>query len=202
MSEGYETGQPLSGEREAVLLRDADIRDALCDYLEERSGRVRFFDELEMGSSRADIVMVTEEGLTGVEIKSDADTYARLPRQVRDYDRYFDRNLLVVGSRHAHHAAEHIPEHWGILVAEREDGRMDFYELRSPKPNPKDPLRAQLKLLWRRELLHLQTENGLHKYAGKRRSTVESYVKKSVPGELLKPQILAELFERDYTIFD
>lgn len=33
----------------------------------------------------------------GIEIKSDADTYARLDRQVKDYDRYFDRNIIVVG---------------------------------------------------------------------------------------------------------
>ena len=77
-----------------TVLHDADIRDDLCVYLEELHGKVRFFDELTMGKSRADIVMVTEEGLIGVEIKSDADTYDRLARQVKDYDRFFDKNML------------------------------------------------------------------------------------------------------------
>ena len=62
------------------ILHDADIRDDLCIYLEEKYGQVRFFDELSMGKSRADIVMVTEEELIGIEIKSDADTYDRLSR--------------------------------------------------------------------------------------------------------------------------
>ena len=70
------------------ILHDADIRDELCDYLEEKYGKVRFFDELTIGKSRADIVLVTEMGLIGAEIKSDADTYDRLARQIKDYDRF------------------------------------------------------------------------------------------------------------------
>ena len=89
------------------MLRDADIRDSLCDYLEERYGKVRFFDELVMGKSRADLVLVTERGLLGVEIKSDADTYQRLAGQVRDYDRYFDFNVAAVGSIPSMHIGEH-----------------------------------------------------------------------------------------------
>ena len=41
------------------MLRDSVIRDNLCLYLEEKYGEVRFFEELSMGRSRADIVMVT-----------------------------------------------------------------------------------------------------------------------------------------------
>ena len=55
-----------------------------------------------MGKSRADVVMVLEEELVGIEIKSDADTYARLSRQVKDYDRFLTeimslpvRNMLI-----------------------------------------------------------------------------------------------------------
>ncbi len=36
-----------------------------------------------MGKSRADVVMVLEEELVGIEIKSDADTYARLSRGLK-----------------------------------------------------------------------------------------------------------------------
>ena len=93
------------------MLRDSDIRDNLCLYLEEKYGEVRFFEELSMGRSRADIVMVTRDAIYGMEIKSDADTYARLKRQVRDYDRYFDYSIPVVGFTHATHASEHVPKH-------------------------------------------------------------------------------------------
>ena len=187
------------------MLHDADIRDSLCDYLEERYGRVRFFDELVMGSSRADLVLITERGLTGVEIKSDADTYQRLARQVRDYDRYFDENLVVVGSTHAMHIEDHVPPHWGILTVEEvTEGNgsrrlLDLYQLRRPSPSPKVKLTNQMDLLWRREMALIQKRNGLHKYAGKRRSFVKKYIMENVPEELLKRQLIEILFDRDYT---
>ena len=108
------------------MLYDADIRDGLCDFLEEQYGKVRFFDELVIGKSRADIVMVTPEELIGVEIKSDADSYGRLSRQVKDYDRFFDRNIVAVGTKHARHIREHVPEHWGVITVEEVDGRIDL----------------------------------------------------------------------------
>lgn len=115
-----------------MMLHDSDIRDNLCLYLEEKYGEVRFFEEFSMGRSRADIVMVTREAIYGVEIKSDADTYERLKRQVRDYNKYFDYNILVIGSTHALHASEHVPKHWGIVSVELIKDRMDFYEMRDP----------------------------------------------------------------------
>ncbi|MBO7704029.1 MAG: sce7726 family protein, partial [Solobacterium sp.] len=96
-----------------MTLLDADIREPLFDYLEEQYGRIRIIEEKTIGKSRADAFMVTEEGLFGIEIKSDADTYARLSRQVKDYDRWFDFNILVIGTTHAAHAEEHVPEWWG-----------------------------------------------------------------------------------------
>lgn len=184
------------------MLHDSDIRDNLCLYLEEVHGKVRFFDELVIGKARADIVMVTENGLFGIEIKSDADTYTRLKRQVRYYNKFFDYNILVVGSTHAVHAKEHVPKHWGIISVEMIKGEMDFYELRSPAVSPKAALKTQLGLLWRRELSEIQQINKLHKYTGRRRDFVEEYVLSSVSEEVLKKQILGILFERDYSIFD
>ena len=64
------------------LIHDKDIRDPLFDYLEETYGKIRILEEKMMGRSRADVVMVTEDALYGIEIKSDADTYARLPGSV------------------------------------------------------------------------------------------------------------------------
>ena len=183
-------------------LKDADIRDPLCDYFEEKYGIVRFFEELSMGKSRADIVLVTADALIGVEIKSDADTYERLARQVKDYDRFFDLNYVVVGTSHALHVQEHVPEHWGIITVERAAGRLDLYELRRPSPHKKVRLTNQLELLWRREWAALQAANHLHKYADKRRSFVKKYILASIPPESLKQQILDVLRERDYSVFE
>lgn len=57
-------------------MHDKDIREPLFDFLEETYGKVRIIEEKQMGRSRADIVMVLPEALAGIEIKSDADTYA------------------------------------------------------------------------------------------------------------------------------
>ena len=184
------------------VLHDSDIRDDLCDYLEQKYGQVRFFDELVIGKSRADIVMVTREALIGVEIKSDADTYTRLKGQIPYYDRYFDKNILAVGSTHAMHAPEHIPDHWGLISVEEAGDMLDFYNVREPKDSKKVKIRKQLDLLWRRELYQLQAMNGLHKYANKSRMFVEKYVVESVDESLLKQQIRDILFERDYSIFE
>ena len=184
------------------MLHDSDIRDNLCLYLEEKYGEVRFFEELMIGRSRADIVMVTRKAIIGVEIKSDADTYERLKRQVKDYDRYFDYNLLVVGSTHAAHASEHVPKHWGIVSVEDIKGKMDFYNIRESNPSKKAKLKTQMNLLWRRELAHIQEIKHLHKYAGKSRALVEEYVMNTLEEEELKKLLINELFERDYSIFN
>ena len=89
---------------------DADIREPLLDYLDDIYYKNRIFEEKVMGKSRADMVMVVPEGFIGLEIKSDADTYERLERQVPDYDRFCNYNYIVVGKSHQKHVAEHVPE--------------------------------------------------------------------------------------------
>lgn len=184
------------------VLHDADIRDDLCDYLEVKFEKVRFFEELTMGKSRADIVVVTDQGLIGVEIKSDADTYERLSRQVKDYDRFFDRNYVVVGSSHGHHVREHVPDHWGVITVEEIDGKLDFYLLREAGENKKVKLTNQLSLLWRREYAELQAKNGLYKYPGKSKAYVKKYLLEKVPEEDLRKQMIEVLFDRDYSVFE
>ena len=114
------------------MLRDRDIREPLFDFLEETYGKVRIIEEKTMGKSRADLVMVAPDALYGIEIKSDADTYARLARQVEDYDRYYDFNIVVVGTSHGMHIHEHVPDYWGIITVEPAEGELDFYFLRRP----------------------------------------------------------------------
>lgn len=106
---------------EVKMLLDKDIREPLFEFLEERYGKVRILEEKTVGSSRADVVMVIPDKIVGIEIKSDADTYTRLERQVADYDLYFDQNIVVVGSTHASHVAEHVPDYWGIISVEEYD---------------------------------------------------------------------------------
>lgn len=181
------------------MLHDKDIREPLFDFLEETYGKIRILEEKQMGRSRADAVMVLPDALCGIEIKSDADTYARLSRQVKDYDRYFDFNYIVAGTRHACHVKEHVPDWWGILTAELEGGRMDFYRMRAAARNPRLDLKKKLGILWRPELSHIQAANRMPAYREKSKDFVIARILRDVPKERLGAQISQELFERDYT---
>ncbi len=180
------------------MLYDKDIREPLFDFLEEKYGKIRIIEEKQMGRSRADVVMVMPRAVCGIEIKSDADTYARLKRQVKDYNQYFDYNYIVAGTSHAMHVEEHVPAWWGIITVEMENGRVDFYVLREAKENPKVNWKKKLSILWRPELSHIQEVNRMPKYRQKSKDFVLDRILLKVSKEDLYYQISEELFERDY----
>ena len=187
----------------ANTIHDKDIREPLFDFLEEIYGRTRIIEEKTMGKSRADIVLVLENVLMGIEIKSDADSYARLSGQVKDYDRFFTRNVVVVGTSHAMHIEEHVPSYWGIITVEEVDGKLDFYILRKAQDNPNALLKNRLGLLWRMELDKIQQWADMPKYKEKSRSFVIDKILSRVPDKIdeseLNRKISEILFERDYT---
>ncbi|MDE5863435.1 MAG: sce7726 family protein [Lachnospiraceae bacterium] len=180
------------------MLYDKDIREPLFDFLEEKYGKIRIIEEKQVGRSRADVVMVLPRAVCGIEIKSDADTYARLAKQVKDYNRYFDYNYIVAGTSHAMHVEEHVPDWWGIITVEIEDGRVDFYVLREARANPAVDWKRKLGILWRPELAHIQELNGMPKYRQKSKDFVVDKILLKVSKEALYQQISEELFERDY----
>lgn len=210
------------------MLYDKDIREPLFDFLEGEYGTVRILEEKNMGSSRADIVMVSPDALFGIEIKSDADTYARLGGQVQDYDKYFDYNYVVVGSTHGLTIEEHVPEYWGIITVEEDEfpekcvfdrfGELcqeytdekstvktatDFYILRRPKPNPKVQWEKKLSLLWKPELGEIQKQNDMPAYKEKSKAfVIEKIMERlyeTIEPSKLRSQVSKVLFERDYT---
>lgn len=180
------------------MLYDKDIREALFDFLDETYGKNRIMEEKQMGKSRADVVMVTSDAIYGIEIKSDADTYARLKRQVRDYNQFYDFNYVVVGTSHAMHIEEHVPKWWGIITVEEIEKEIDFYILRKPTANPKMKWKRKLGILWRTELAHIQELNQMPKYRQKSKDFVIDQILERVPEEKLQLQVCEELFQRDY----
>jgi hypothetical protein len=175
------------------------MREPLFEWLEATCGKVRIIEEKTIGRSRADAFMVTPEGLVGIEIKSDADTYERLASQTKNYDRYFDANMVVVGSSHSR-VADHVPAWWGIVMAELDGhGGMAFAVARPWQPNRKVSRRRKLSLLWRPELNNILAANGMHRYAAKSKDFVAKKILETVDPATLDRQICDELFERDYT---
>lgn len=184
------------------MLKDQDIREPLFDFFDEKFGKVRIIEEKQIAKSRADVMLVLEEKLIGVEIKSDADTYARLARQVKDYNKFFDYNYVVVGSSHSKHIEEHVPEYWGIIEAISKEESVEFNVLREPEINKRAQrtykMKRKLSILWRPELSHIQEINGMPKYKQRSKDFVITKIIEKVPWDLLHRQISEELFQRDY----
>ena len=184
------------------MLKDQDIREPLFDFFDEKFGKVRIIEEKQIAKSRADVMLVLEEKLIGVEIKSDADTYARLARQVKDYNKFFDYNYVVVGSSHSKHIEEHVPEYWGIIEAISKEESVEFNVLREPEINKRAQrtykMKRKLSILWRPELSHIQEINGMPKYKQRSKDFVITKIMEKVPWDLLHRQISEELCRRDY----
>ncbi len=185
------------------VLYDKDIREPLFFYLEETYGKIRILEEKTTGRARADVVMITPQYIYGIEIKSDADSYVRLKKQVKNYNLYYDRNIIVAGSTHAAHVAKHVPDTWGIITVELDEkGRVDFYKLREASDNPKVRPENKITFLWRRELNRLLEINKLPKYRKMSKEFVQQKLLEKVPGDILWPQAYDELFERDYNTIE
>ena len=188
--------------RERPMLYDEDIRILLFDYLDSRFPKVRTFEEKPMGHSRADVVAILPGAIVGIEIKSDADSYTRLITQVRDYDKYYDINFIVVGSSHLSRVSEHIPPYWGILLVDQTEEEPIIRQVRAPAMNPKAKLRMQISFMWKRELRMLLRANKLEIYISKSRYAMEKELVTWVPHKNLKRQMCYILFERDYSVFE
>ncbi len=185
-------------EHDWLLRKDTlPLRDALCEFLEEKYGKIRFLEEKNIGKVRADMIAVLPNGLCGIEIKSHSDSYTRLAGQIKGYDKFCDISYLAVGSIHTR-AMEHIPPAWGLISMTVHDG-VRFEIVREPSENPKAPLKTQLSLLWRNELADILKAEGLPKYVGKSKKAICELLFQKVPHERLKERLCDALFERDYT---
>lgn len=147
-------------------LRDADIRSALREGVlaaHHDDPNTVVVEELGIlrGAVRVDVAVVNGR-LHGYEIKSEADTLERLPRQARLYSQVFDYVTLVVPKSQVERAVAIVPCWWEILVPEPEADRLriHFRPARAGKHNPYVNPRALAELLWRDEVLELLAAKG------------------------------------------
>ena len=80
-----------------------------------RYEKIRIYQEKSIGGSVCDLMAVTDH-LTGYEIKSDLDNYSRIESQVRNYQKFFNENYIVVGKSHEQSVSGRVPDTWGIIV--------------------------------------------------------------------------------------
>ncbi len=176
---------------------DKDIREPLFDYLDERYGKVRIFEEKVIHGSRADVLAITDSCIIGLEIKSDNDTYTRLSSQIKDYESFCDLCYVVVGQSHIQ-VEKHVPDYWGIIVVTPENVIVD----RDAAVNPHVKINNQLEILWRKELLNIQLKEGLPKLSNYKRKDIYKRLIESCGEPTVKADITEQLFERDYTVYD
>ena len=185
-----------------MALFDKDIREPLFAYFDEKYGKVRFFEEMDIASSKADVMMVTDDSITGFEIKSDADSYTRLKSQVSNYDKFFDYNYVVIGKSHLKHIEEHIPEYWGVMVCYKDDNGIHIEKVKEAQRNSKMMIKYKLCFLWRRELDTIKKEFLKYKYTHLSKEALRDKLIENIDGETLDSLVSRELFNRDYTTFE
>lgn len=141
---------------------DPAIRAALVAHLRATDPSAVVLHEvpLRWHSVRADIVSVSDD-LRGFEIKSDADSFARLQQQIKGYDSVFDFSTIVVGAHRVAKARAALPTTWGILVAEPSAaGVILILERLATRNTSLDPV-ALVRQLWRPDLVALRRSVGL-----------------------------------------
>lgn len=174
-------------------MRESDVRAALLERLTAKSPadeHTRYVHELDLCQAEARIDLAAVNGrLTGWEIKTAADTLARLPQQEAVYSRVFDRVWLVADTRHIDAALGVVPGWWGVVrVSERSGVRLA--QVRPSRLNPAVDLSSLVRLLWRSEALaeleRLDLAAGLGRAP---RRELWQRLAEAVPSHLTRPQL-------------
>lgn len=189
------------------MLYDPDMREILFETYESSGQRLRIFEELVIGKSRADAIMVTEQEILGFEIKSDKDSLVRLEKQVKNYERFCDKCYIVTGVHYIDKIETAVPEHWGIYdIAKDEEGHLHIEMFREAKRNPKErptiKLKNQMSLLWRMELAKIVKGNKLGGVTTRNKRELRELIIEKMGKEVAKSLTCETLIERDYSIFE
>jgi hypothetical protein len=182
-------------------MRDADVRAAvrqMLDAYHASDAQTRIVEEMGIwsGAVRIDVAVINGE-MSGYEIKSDRDTFDRLPYQAGIYSRVFDRVTLVVGKRHAEKAPVFVPDWWGVTVAELRCGSVHLTTVREPQRNPTPEPYLIAQLLWKEEALAILDRLGLARgWRSKRVKQIHERLASHLPIEILSAQVRETLRRR------
>lgn len=137
-------------------MSEYQIRAALRGCLETAhfGENALILDELGIGDARADLAVVNG-AIHGYEIKSSADTLARLARQQEAYSNLFDTVTIVATRKHLPNIQSAIPGWWGIVEATASGDAVELLERRNPQQNPSVCILSVAKLLWRSEAISI-----------------------------------------------
>ncbi|MCR5733843.1 MAG: sce7726 family protein [Lachnospiraceae bacterium] len=191
-------------------LDDPSMREILFDTIEREYEALheplRVFEELVIGKSRADAIIVTKDLILGYEIKSDRDSLSRLQKQVKNYDRFCDYCYVVTGIHYLEKIEDEVPNHWGIYdILEDDDGGLHLEVYRKAQKNPAErpltKLKNQMNLLWRMELMEMIRSNGIRGYSRKNKHKLRDLIVEKIGKEESKRLTCYALLNRDYSVF-
>lgn len=148
-------------------LKDTDIRQVVLQKLNEYYSNepgTKIVNEMGIlhGQSRIDIAVINGI-LHGFEIKSESDTLQRLPLQMEDYNKVFDRMTIVIQRNYLKEVRSIVPKWWGIWLVTQYKGEIHLREIRKGKFNKNVDPESLSHLLWRDEAINILTKKGLHK---------------------------------------
>jgi hypothetical protein len=91
-------------------MNEAAVKAQVLSHIRQASGRRKpiLTAELTLGTSgtRADVAVLADAELIGLEIKTERDSLRRLPAQLEAYSRYFDHVVVVTAPCHFAELAE------------------------------------------------------------------------------------------------
>ena len=152
-------------------MNDPDLRLRLYPLLVEG---VRI-DELPTGTTRADVVHITDAFMHGYELKGDGDTLARVENQLRCYAEVYDFVSFVVTEKHLSRLLARLPDWVGVLVAAPEvPGLRTHRPARYNATVQAAPLAA---LLWVEEIKQFLLARGLAGASTLRQREVAHYLR-------------------------
>ena len=193
--------------KEAKKLNDKAMREVLFDYYEMTNERLRFFEELCIGKSRADAILVRENKIVGFEIKSDKDNLLRLEAQMKDYTRFCDECYIVTGDKHLEEIPLVVPEFYGIIriyLDEEEQARLEVVReaTKDPKESKRRKIKHQMSLLWRTEITRIAKANKVKPISKKSKPKIAMMLADNMEHDDLRRAICEELMERDYSLYE
>ena len=177
-------------------MNDPEIRARLYPLL---VGGV-YIDELPTGSTRADVVHITEAFMHGYEVKGDGDTLQRVENQLRCYAEVYDFVTFIVTEKHLPKLLPRLPEWVGVLVAEAGgDALRPHRAARYNATVQRAPLAA---LLWVEEIKQFLLARGLAGASTLRQREIANYLRttQTIPlsglAQYVRERLMARLPER------
>jgi len=177
-------------------MNDPDIRARLYPLL---LGGVRI-DELPTGTTRADVVHITEYFMHGYEVKGDGDTLQRVANQLRCYAEVYDFVTFVVTEKHLAKLLPLLPEWVGVLVASPTEAALRPH--RAASYNATVQAAPLAGLLWVEEIKQFLLARGLLGASTLRQRDIAHYLRTAhtVPlsslAQYVRERLMARLPER------